>query len=137
MRPRDDESGFTLIELLVVLVIIGILAAIAMSMLSQQRAKASDTEAKQNAGNLVRLLEACNVDADDFRDCGAGQLGQTGLALGGGKGEVEVREAGRLTYKVVATSRTGSEFTIERTADGRTRSCTPPGQGGCHTGAIW
>jgi prepilin-type N-terminal cleavage/methylation domain-containing protein len=133
-----DEEGFTLIELLVTMSIIAILAAIGLAMLGQQRAKASDAEAKQRVSNLVHLLEACNVDRDDFRDCStAADLQPLGFRVGTDPGDVEIRLPTKRTYTAVAYSTTGSEFRIERAANGSFRSCTPPGEGGCHAGADW
>lgn len=133
---RDD--GYTLIELLVVILLITILAAIGLTLLMNQRAKAQDAEAKQHASNLSSMIEACHVDERDFRDCdGGADLTRTGMPIGPGRGEVAVTEADQDTYLIVSTSRTGSEFTVRRDATGRVRSCAPPGEGGCRTGSVW
>ena len=137
MTPRSQD-GFSLVELLVVILLITILAAIGLTVLTAQRAKAHDAEAKQHATNVSLSLEACHVDEGDFRDCdSAAQLAQTGMAIGPGRGQVSVTEASAREYLVVSVSRTGSQFTVERTSDGRVRSCDPPGEGGCREGSSW
>ena len=133
-----SQDGFSLVELLVVILLITILAAIGLTVLTGQRAKAHDAEAKQHATNVALALESCHVDEGDFRDCDdAAQLAQTGMRIGTGRGEVEVASASSREYLVVSHSRTGSQFTVERTSDGRVRSCDPPGEGGCREGSSW
>jgi prepilin-type N-terminal cleavage/methylation domain-containing protein len=132
------EDGFTLIELLAVLIIIGILAVIAYTSFSLQVAKSHDAEAKQQVGNLVRYVEACGLERDDFRECDdAADIEPLGLTLGQDGGEVELRDVDKRAYVAVTHSRTGAEFRITRSANGSFRSCNPPGEGGCHPGAIW
>ncbi|KQS97203.1 type II secretion system protein [Cellulomonas sp. Leaf395] len=58
----EKDQGFTLIELLVVMIIIGILAAIAIPVFLNQRAKARDTSTKADVSTIGKEIATYFVD---------------------------------------------------------------------------
>jgi prepilin-type N-terminal cleavage/methylation domain-containing protein len=144
MRTRvvSEEGGFTMPELLVVVIIIGVLAAIALAVFTTQTAKGHDAAAKSNASELVSAVDRCYVDAGDYAACdGQGpndQLGQTGLPIGPGKGQVSVTAAGLNTFSVEAISNNGHHFRVSQgPSDQQVRTCDAgvvSDGGGCSNG---
>ena len=87
---REKEEGFTLIELLVVIIIIGILAAIAIPVFLNQRAKGWDSAVKADLRNAATAQETFLTDTGCLhrrRSCRPGRVGfkySTGSNYNGG-----------------------------------------------------
>lgn len=143
-RLAREESGFTLIELLVVILIIGILAAIALPNFLSQRDKAQDSNAKSDARNVVSQLESCFTDNETYIGSTASGTGvstclgiDTGLPIGSGRGKVDVTFANSAGFIVVATSRTGTTFSITKNVTNGVISRTCSGTTGSCFGGSW
>lgn len=99
-----------------------------------------DAAAKTAARNLVMEVETCYTDVQDYSQCGDAALRKNGvkLAFGDGPGQVTVGQMEIGSYKVIAHSKSGNTFSIERLDDGETKfTCDDSGtdKGGCQNGA--
>jgi len=63
---EENEGGFTLIELLVVIIIIGILAAIAIPVFLNQRAKATESGMKSDLRTVANEMETFFTDSQTY-----------------------------------------------------------------------
>jgi type IV pilus assembly protein PilA len=122
MAAREKEEGFTLIELLVVIIIIGILAAIAIPVFLNQRAKGWDSAVKADLRNAATAQETYLTDNGVYSvetpaDAAAGgELGDVGFKYStasnydGGVAAIAVTANGNQDYCLEATSASGKVF---------------------------
>ena len=134
-----DERGFTLPELLVVVLIIGILAAISLTVFLRQQQTGHDGSAKAAARELVthgRELQRREERLPRLRHVGRARAHGPEL-WASGPGDVEVTATTTNTYTVRAHSRSGNWFEISRASGGMEHACGPAGVGGCHADSTW
>jgi prepilin-type N-terminal cleavage/methylation domain-containing protein len=65
------REGFTLLEVLIVVIIVGVLAAVAMPLLTRQIERARATEAVHELGHIRNAMEACYLarNMSDYQGC--------------------------------------------------------------------
>lgn len=142
MARLKDERGFTFMEILVVMLILGILAGIALTMLKGNRTNAIDSEAKQNAGSMMAHVESCFTETEDYGECETGDklLVDTKMAEGAGPGQTRVLSDGPHDYVIESMSRSGNVFRLVKVAGQKpTRSCSvkPGGESGGCLNSAW
>ena len=152
-RMARDESGFTLIELLVVMLIIGLLAAIAIPAFFNQKNKANDSSAKENAHTAQTAMETYATDHNGSylgaTATGAGGLTSyestlsnlgTRLTVSGPTCGTGTPTASAYCVSVVAQT-TGNTFSISRNGGTLSYPCTVAAgatdRGGCPASGFW
>jgi hypothetical protein len=103
----------------------------------------NDAAAKSDVSAIAGMVETCNVEWEDYRRCDtedefAQGVGDSGLSVGIGQGQVVIEVSGIRSYRAVAWSQSGTRFSVERTnANNVLRECDNHGHGACPPDGTW
>jgi len=131
--PRLRRAdGFTLVELLVVVLIIGVLAAIGLAVMLNQREKAQDSVAKSAASTAGKAMLVYASEHGDFGGAVPADLVKIERSLTNAAGLDVDSNANAFTVTVESAADPGASFSVERRASGElVRTCALPGTGAC------
>jgi type IV pilus assembly protein PilA len=139
----DKEAGFTLIELLVVMLILGILAAIALPAFFNQKEKAGDSKAKENAHTTQVAMETYSTEnGGSYTGVTIAKLNAIEPTLPStspteaGKEGIKVSTTAANKFTIESISSEGHTFKIVNNEGAMTYPCEPAGKGGCPTGTT-
>lgn len=121
-----------MMELLVVMLILGILGAIAIPSLLNQKSKANDSQAKAMARNMQATEETCaNDHGGSYASCDEAALRAIEPTIP--NSGVQVSDLGQNSYTVTASSGSGNTFSVEKNGGtiGRPCSVDDSDRGGC------
>lgn len=149
----DKEAGFTLIELLVVMLILGILAAIALPAFFNQKDKAGDSKAKENAHTAQVAVETYATEnggsysgvtltalhkIEPTISETAGVVGNpTATPAVAAKEGLIVSSTASNKYEIQSVASNGHWFKIVNNAGTMTYPCAPKEEGGCPASEKW
>ncbi|MEA2386233.1 MAG: type pilus assembly protein PilA [Thermoleophilaceae bacterium] len=97
----------------------------------EEQAIGQDRDARGDARAFVTQVEICFAEQQDYTRCKKPDVV-------GGAGSARVERATATTFLVVASSKSGNEFRIEKTEAGALeRTCETAGEAGCSANGAW